>query len=151
MAAGPAFKRPLWDGFACTFTLLTKAADQLADGDGQARLRQEKKLLARLAEGQQLAQDWHQLVDELLQDCWPPYEDLVALAVAQSPDAPQALLVEIHAWLERFQHDLASLRRELDYFCPWLPLLAKPPANCAALSEQLTEALSPVAYPVDVQ
>ena len=151
MAASPVFKVPLWEGLACTFGLLTGAVSQLTGGDAAARLRLEQKLLAKLAEGPQLVQSWSQQVDKLLQVYWPPYEEFVADAVARSPSAPQALLVEIHAWLERFQHDLATLRRELDHFCPWLPLLVNPPANCEALAAHLAASLSPLAYPDHVQ
>ena len=60
------------------------------------------------------------------------------------------MLLELHVWLERFQHDLGVLRRELNHFCPWLNFLSAPPSGCEELSRQLIDTLSPLALPSKV-
>ena len=147
----PVFKSTLWDGLACTFGLLAKVAEQLEGADHRAFNDQKKRIDEAFATASSSPINWDFLVDELTNQLWPAYEQIIAASIDRSPNAGQPLLLELHVWLERFHHDLGSLRRELNYFCPWLPLLRSPPSGCEELCRQLSVTMSPLALPYEVQ
>lgn len=144
------FKPVIWDGLGCTFSLLSNAAHQLEGADHRALNEQKLLFEQAFAKAKASGQSWDRVVDELVERLWPAYERIIAAAIEKSPDAGQPLLVELHVWLERFQHDLGSLRRELNQFCPWLTLLTQPPSGCEELGRQVSETLSPLALPHEV-
>ncbi|MFT6895935.1 MAG: cyclic beta-1,2-glucan synthetase [Paraglaciecola sp.] len=141
------FKQVIWDGLACTFALLSNAAHQLEGAEHRAFNDQKMLIDQAFATARAPGQNWVLVVDELIDRLWPAYERIVAASIEKSANAGQPLLVELHVWLERFQHDLGSLRRELNHFCPWLTLLTQPPSGCEELGRQLSETLSPLALP----
>ena len=56
-----------------------------------------------------------------------------------------ARLREAQVWTERVDHHLATIRRDLDSFMPWLRLIAQPPAGCADQAVALWQAFNRVA------
>lgn len=138
------FRQVIWDGLYCTFGLLTNATQQLEGADRQIFKNQKILIDKAFATAKESDQNWHLVVNELIEQLWPDYERIVAEAINQSPDAGQPLLLEIHVWLERFQHDMRSLKRELNQFYPWLAILKEPPLGCEELTQQLCEMLSPL-------
>lgn len=141
------FKPVIWDGLLCTFGLLSDAAHQLEGADHPQLKEQETLINNAFATAKASDQKWHVIVSELIEALWPDYEHIVAVAIDQSPEAGQPLLIEIHVWLERFQHDLRVLRRDLYHFYPWLKMLTEPPAVHAEFAQKLIETLSPLTLP----
>lgn len=145
------FKPMIWDGLFCTFGLLSNAAHQLKGIDHQAFKMQEQLMNNAFAIARESDQNWHRVVNDIIERLWPKYELIIARAINQSSDAGQPLLIELHVWLERYQHDLKSLRRELNHFFPWLPLLTKPPVAYEDLACKLSEMLAPLTSTHDLK
>jgi len=144
------FKQEIWNGLACTFGLLSDAALQLEGADHNGVIEKQSRIENAFSSAKRSAQAWHLIAEDIIERLWPDYENIVASSIASSPNAGQPLLLELHVWLERFQHDLGVLRRELNHFCPWLNFLSAPPSGCEELSRQLIDTLSPLALPSKV-
>ena len=144
------FKPVIFDGLFCTFGLLSKAAHQLKVAVPRTINKQEILIQKALIAAKESDQNWHLLLNDLIERLWPDYERIVAAAIKESRDTGQPLLLELHVWLERFQHDLRSFNRELNHFFPWLSLLTKPALNCEQIACKVSETLSPLTLPKEL-
>ncbi|WP_146006400.1 GH36-type glycosyl hydrolase domain-containing protein [Cohaesibacter celericrescens] len=84
---------------------------------------------------------WPVLLHELTEQHWPAFEKLVSKTLASSKNVSQVRLSTIHIWLERFNHHLSAIQRELRDFLPWLELLAAPPSGLASTADKIADLL----------
>ena len=79
----------------------------------------------------------------LLRSDWPLLEHLIADELVDIDMSQTDILSEIHSWLERFDHQLRSVVRDIDEFQPWLGLVASAPDNCQKIAVNTGLQLSP--------
>ena len=144
LLADAVFNSAIWDGLSCTFELLSAGTRRLDGADEKSLDGLEDHFQKICEKGKFTDADWLELADQLYLEFWPEYETLVAAAVESSATTSQKNLVEVHVWLERFQHDLISFQRELRHFCPWLSCIKTSPVSCQVMAKNLASTISPL-------
>ncbi|MBW7945522.1 MAG: cellobiose phosphorylase, partial [Sphingomonadaceae bacterium] len=75
----------------------------------------------------------------------PALRHLVHDRISNAGNADTEALRDVQIWLERLDHHLMSMRRDLRMFSPWQPLIAHPPADCREFTERIAAALTAAA------
>ncbi|MCP4319797.1 MAG: DUF3131 domain-containing protein [Hyphomicrobiales bacterium] len=132
----PVIDRKAWNGLDCDFGLLLQAVQQLSswnesNPENLERMFQECIDLARRS-----PENWLPVFEDL-DRFWPQFEQTVSEAIKSADTPTPELLDDIHIWLERFDHHLRALHRNLDVNLPWLERLQTPPAAYAELANKL--------------
>lgn len=141
----PPVRLQLWDGLSCTFEILIETASKLK-GAQKARFNRLANDYARaVGEAKDDPLQWPTLLNNLSGVFWPELELETGKAVAASEPTPPGLLAEVQIWLERFQHHIHAMQRDLDTYLPWLSPGVSPPPSMSGAAKAIGAALSPVA------
>jgi cyclic beta-1,2-glucan synthetase len=144
-ARAPILAGGRWAGLVDLLDLLAMAlGTDGIDPDGACR-----KLVARMREAASgpsgLVQDWQ----ERLAACdgvVGQLQDRVHDVIARGDMLPTEVLQEIQVWLERTDHHLRAMQRDVTAFLPWHGLLDAPPDGCgnvaATIGPMLVDALA---------
>jgi cyclic beta-1,2-glucan synthetase len=141
-ARSPALAVALWSGLEDVIDLLARALEiDSIDPDGSCRA-----LLTGMREAISASLDdrdhWSARIDALCdQDC-PALLNLVQEAIAKADLLPDDAIHEVQVWLERIEHHLHGMRRDIRMLFPWLPLIDKPALDCAELAARIGQMLA---------
>ncbi|MFG5383624.1 GH36-type glycosyl hydrolase domain-containing protein [Yoonia sp. R2-816] len=143
LADQPAIGGACFGCLSTTFDLLVIAIHELQDFDeGELnRIEWAIRTLIDQAKGAPLA--WKSIIAELNGSCWLDLETLVRDAIQNTPDALDSQIAEITTWLDRYQHDLHAIGRDIDGFMPWLSVIAAAPPERIPLAEDILKELQP--------
>ncbi|MDP2619785.1 MAG: glucoamylase family protein [Hyphomicrobiales bacterium] len=136
-ARGPVLSPTLWSGFEDALHLLREAVSALPETDRRVICDQLDAILGRLPAIRSAPQDWRSALVEIGTEDWRQLHVLVAKAPATDVEADPH---EVYLWLERADHHLMNMRRDLDALEPWCALTDTPPAGLEGVSA-LLEAL----------
>ena len=143
IAVQPAFDTALWRGLDDCLTLLDQAIEAATlQGSAHSRIvvqqvRREIQSAAAMA-----PPGWPALLETCEAKCAEIRQDLVALLVSSSPSPPGSLR-DLRNWLERSEHHVRTMRRDMKAALPWLPKLASPPPGCHEIAAEFADLLSP--------
>ena len=137
-AHGPPLSAASWDGLADSFGLLRDALAAIPSQTSGPLLARLDALIAEAARVRERPWDWAATA-RALRDIGLP--GLSAALPDAFDAAPGVEPREIHLWLERSMHHVASLVRDFDVLCPWTPLVAAPPSGQEGLAKRLAEVL----------
>ncbi len=129
-ARGPAISVVLWNGLEDALHLLRAAVSMLPEPDSRAILRHLDAIQARIPAIRDAPQTWSAALLEISAGGWREAQALVSAAIRT---AVQTDPHEIHLWLERTEHHLTSMRRDLDALLPWLALTEASPISHGAM------------------
>lgn len=144
-ARGPMLSPKLWDGLEDALSLLREALSVLPEADRKAICGSLDPIAGKLPEIRDLPRDWGAALDTIRLEEWPEVQRIVAKALESNLKADGH---EIFLWLERTDHHLLSMRRDLDALEPWRALTASPSGRMEGLV-QLLEAMPPPDTPLD--
>jgi len=139
----PTCGKEMWDGLACTFDILIGIARKLTRANAAELDRREIEFRRALAQARENSQQWLPVLNHISGAFWPELETAVSHAIENSDPTPPQILAEVHIWLERFQHHVVAMQRDLDTCLPWLLLAERPPAGQEELARRIAGALSP--------
>ena len=137
----------LWAGLEDTLAILADAlasetSDQ-ADEAGETITAVRARVAA--AEGGGLASS--PCLDELCDALFPKLRNQLHLLMTAEEMAPPASGRAILTWLERVDHHLISMRRDVRALLPWLPLLDQAPPECSVIAAELALVIGADAAP----
>ncbi|AMK22921.1 MULTISPECIES: GH36-type glycosyl hydrolase domain-containing protein [Sphingomonadaceae] len=139
---GPVLSKALWSGLDDTLAMLAGAlAADGFDGDHACGT-----LIAAMRHSASLAADdgagWTDRLDALVDRDFPELQERIRKGVATAGTLQTKIIRDVQVWLERVEHHLHSMRREVGMYLPWLPLLARAPADCAEIATRIATALA---------
>jgi len=126
----PLFDNSCIEGLADTFNLLENALDELGFHEHQVHRKQVDKCRARL---QLLAENKSfdpSALKRFNHTCWRQLEQLIGEAVTNFQESDADLLAELHNWLERIDHHLHNLERDVEDLYPWWSVFEHAPKEC---------------------
>src|SRR3546814_5865936 len=127
----------LWHGLEDTIGLLTGALDAL---DSEAA-RGTRTTLATMRETAERACDnepeWIWAIEDLITVDMQRLREQVGLLAESAAENNIAALRDVQTWLERLEHHLLGMRRDLRIFAPWTERLASPPSGCAEIAARV--------------
>ncbi len=131
-ARAPAMSPALWNGLADALHLLRDAVAALTEPHRQAIIGHLDTMLDRLPEICNEPRTWRVALIEIGAGDWREVQTLVPQAIdkAAKTDAH-----EIYLWLERTDHHLMNMRRDLDALEPWRALTDAPPPALGMVQE----------------
>lgn len=144
-ARGPMLSPTLWDGLDDSLRLLYEGLSALPEADRQAICDLLDVILDRLPAVRGTPGNWRSALHDIRSDEWRQVQLLVAGALQSNANADPH---EICLWLERTDHHLLNMRRDLDELQPWGVLTDAPPAAFDGLAESLA-ALPPPDTPLN--
>lgn len=122
----PAIEAQRWRGLEDVLRLLGEVVAGIAGNPGD--LRAEVDDLQRKFDG--LAAEplqWHGRLKLMLEERIPLLQESVAQVVAQPDTVSTADLRELHIWLDRLRHQIATMIHDIETLAPWLVLADVPP------------------------
>ncbi|PZU64845.1 glucoamylase family protein [Sphingobium sp.] len=136
-ARAPILSLQRWDGLVDVLDLLAEALGvEGIDGDGACRkLVAAMRESATTAPGQPAA--WHQRLGTLLERDCGQLQDQVHHIIAMGDMLPTEALHEVQVWVERADHHLRAMQRDVDTLLPWQPFLEAPPEGCFEIADEL--------------
>ncbi len=126
---GPAMATSLVDGLADNLTLLRQSAAVFAEEHRRAIDDRIDRIASRLPDMKAKPGNWHSELSQVIGGDWKDIQQLAAKGLEAAADLDPH---EIHIWLERTDHHLVSMRRDIEVLMPWQVALAKMPANMDA-------------------
>ncbi|WCP12161.1 Cyclic beta-(1,2)-glucan synthase NdvB [Sphingobium sp. AntQ-1] len=147
----PVLSPALWSGLDDTLDLLAGAlAADRADPDHACRT-----LVAAMRDAATAARDdsacWGDRLDALCDRDCPELQERIRKGIANAGTLPTNVIRDVQLWLERVDHHLRSMRRDVQMFLPWLPLLTRPPADCADIAARIGPMLAGERMPAEVK
>ncbi|WP_157672210.1 GH36-type glycosyl hydrolase domain-containing protein [Chelatococcus sp. GW1] len=133
-ARGPLLSPTLWDGFDDALHLLREALSTLPEADRRAICDLLDVIASRLPAIRSTPGNWRSALDEIGSKEWRQVQGLAAKALEADVNATSH---EIYLWLDRADHHLLSMRRDLEQLEPWRALIDTPPAGLEGLAELL--------------
>lgn len=135
-AGAPILSDERWAGLVDILDLLAVAlAVEGIDADGACRklvgAMRASAVTAPMGPGA-----WHKLGALLERDCLQ-LQDEVHHIIAKGDMLPTEALHEVQVWVERADHHLRAMRRDVDSLMPWQPLLEAPPEGSAEIAGTL--------------
>ncbi len=116
-ANGPALSRGLWTGLVDTLDLLSEATGELSVERSQATRARIRAIIDRAEAVRDHPGRWRETLHRLSDKDLPELSETIVEAFDAASDADPG---ELHLWLERSRHHVASVLRDLDALCPWL-------------------------------
>ena len=142
--SGPLFSPALWDGLADVLHLLRSSLHGLAEAKGLAISASIDNIASRISAIRSEPVTWRSVLQDIITEDWRRVQVLVAEAFSSTDKGGSH---EIFTWLDRTDHQMLSMRRDLDALNPWAELLDAPPSGLQGLSE-LLRALPPPDTPL---
>ncbi len=139
----PAADPDAWNGLSCLLDLLQEAVERLPGVDRTQVPAEFHAFRSAFADAQRAPLTGSDPLDLLINRTWPELQQFVGKAIEGSEASAPSPLSEVHVWLERFDHHLRAMQRDLNTYMPWLPLLADPPADGMPLARDLKSILLP--------
>ncbi|WP_404477659.1 GH36-type glycosyl hydrolase domain-containing protein [Novosphingobium sp. BL-52-GroH] len=137
----PVLSPALWAGLDDTLDLLAGALADDVDPDHACRPH-----LGAMRDAVAAAQDgdacWSVLLDALSDRDFPELQERIRKSIASASMLSTKVIRDVQLWLERVDHHLLSMRRDVRMFLPWLPLLTRPPAGCSDIVARLASMLA---------
>ena len=131
---GPALSPVLWTGLEDAIGLLREAVVALPQPNRDAIVRHLDAMLGRMPSLGTAPSEWHPGLADLCARDWPELETLITGALDAAAETDPR---EIHVWLERVSHHIASMQRDLDALAPWCGLTKTPPPGLAPLARRI--------------
>ncbi|MGF1629293.1 MAG: GH36-type glycosyl hydrolase domain-containing protein [Kiloniellaceae bacterium] len=131
-ARGPAMTPALWSGLEDSIRLLRDAASSLPAAQRMAILDRLDAILDRLPATRSAPATWRSALLEITAGDWSAIQTLVPQVLEQAKLTDPH---EIHLWLERSDHHLATMRRDLDSLQPWWALVDTLPGSLGAMAQ----------------
>lgn len=144
-ASAPLINPASWDGLSDSLQLLKQTIDALAAPRLKDITRPLANIIASLPSLCRQPQDWYSALTRLNTEQWPQFKSLLNQGLAPDLTSPtltsstqkprqgaptqgeDSHLAELYLWLNRCDHHLMSLCRDLDALAPWLVLQAAAP------------------------
>ncbi|HAW48823.1 MAG TPA: cellobiose phosphorylase, partial [Roseovarius sp.] len=142
---GPMLSPKLWDGFGDALNLLREALSVLPEADRRAICGWLDIIVGKIPDIRSQPRNWRSALDEIGSEEWRQVQVLVAKSVESNVKADPH---EIFLWLERTDHHLQTMRRDLDVLEPWREMAYTPPAGLEGVAE-LLKALPPPDTPIN--
>jgi len=139
--SAPAVRPAQWDGLVDTVDLLVEAVTRLPLGETDNFRLCVASMSARVEFARQDHAGTWPVLSDIREQLLPAVEAAIADIIARPDPLPAAALHDVQTWLERVQHHLDAMRRDLQTLSPWLPLLGTCPANCQVLAREIDELL----------
>ncbi len=143
IADGPAIPEACLYGLGVTLDLALDAARDLETLAPPELEKAARDIRKRIATAQASPSSWRRSIDVLGGELWTELERVIRAAIAGAEDIAPETLREIHVWLDRFHHNVNTLRRDADYYLPWLLLVDRAPVTEAHLARDVGRLMSP--------
>lgn len=143
-AAAAPFRPERWDGLVDLLALLEEDVARVGSDVHRGQLADRLRSMEHRAErAKRDPSSWVATLDDLANGQGRRFEDALREALdAADGDLQGHVLRDIRVWLDRFHHQVAEMRRELDTFAPWLALAEESPEFVRAEMEGLLVALA---------
>ena len=139
-ARGPVMSPALWSGLEDSLRLLRAAVSALPGADPSVIFDRLDAILARIPAIRSAPATWRSALIEIGEGDWRAVHTLASRAL---DSVKQGDPHETHLWLERTDHHLGNMRRDLDALEPWLALTDAPPAGIGALGHFIDQLPGP--------
>ena len=136
-ATGPPLPPTRWDGLGDALHLLREAALVLPKADRSIIVDRLDTIIDRLPTIRHTPQDWRSALMRLATDDWRQVQQCITQVLETHIEVDPH---EIHLWLKRADHQLMTMRRDLDALTPWIALTDASPSGLEGVSA-LIEAL----------
>ncbi len=131
-ARGPAISPALWDGLEDVLHLLRAAASALPEPHRRRIFGHLDTILLRIPEIRVVSATWRA---ELIEICEGDWREVQALVSKTFDEAAKANVHEIRVWMERADHHLLTMRRDLEALEPWHALTDLSPIGHGAVKD----------------
>src|SRR5690606_18784449 len=121
----------LWHGLEDTIDLLAQALDVLGSNAApgiRATLNIMRETAGRASDNES---EWTWVIEDLISIDMPRLREQAGLLAEGDAENNITALRDVQTWLERLEHHLLGMRRDLRIFAPWTERLASPPSGCA--------------------
>src|SRR3546814_4919501 len=81
--------------------------------------------------------EWIWAIEDLITIDMQRLREQVGLLAESAAENNIAALRDVQTWLERLEHHLLGMRRDLRIFAPWTERLASPPSGCAEIAARV--------------
>src|SRR3546814_1058944 len=81
--------------------------------------------------------EWIWAIEDLITIDMQRLREQVGLLAESAAENNIAALRDVQTWLERLEHPLLGMRRDLRIFAPWTERLASPPSGCAEIAARV--------------
>ncbi|AGH51992.1 carbohydrate binding protein (plasmid) [Sphingomonas sp. MM-1] len=131
-----------WHGLEDTIGLLAGALDAL-DSKAAPAIR---ATLAAMRETAERTRDnepeWIWTIEDLISIDMQRLREQTGLLAESVAENNIAALRDVQTWLERLEHHLLGMRRDLRIFAPWTERLATPPSDCAEIAARIADLMT---------
>ena len=138
---GPAVSADLWRGVEDNIDILAEAVgaiDHEAAQEARTILETMRETAERVAVNEP---EWSGGIHDFVSADLPRLREQVALIAGGVLEEDIGLLRDIQVWLERLDHHLSSMQRDIRTFSPWWEIVAKHPADGAELAGKVADLL----------
>ncbi|MGE3744503.1 MAG: glucoamylase family protein [Sphingomonadaceae bacterium] len=138
----PSVSADLWRGLEDNIDLLAQAVGSIdleATSTAGAIIATMRETADRVSDDEP---EWIWGIDDLISADLPRLREQIGLMAASVVEADIGTLRDIQAWLERLDHHLSSMRRDLRTFSPWQEILANHPSDCAEIAGKVTDLMA---------
>ena len=135
----PPFGIDLWHGLEDTIDLLAQALDVLGSNAApgiRATLNIMRETARRTWDNEP---EWTWVIEDLISIDMPRLREQAGLLAEGDAENNITALRDVQTWLERLEHHLLGMRRDLRIFAPWTERLASPPSGCAEIAARIAD------------
>jgi cyclic beta-1,2-glucan synthetase len=130
---GPVMSPALWNGLEDALGLLRDAVAALSEVDSTIILDRLDDIVESVPAIRNDSAKWRSALIDITADSWRELKTLISNGLNQPRNYDQ--LHEIHLWMERADHHLANMRRDLEALLPWQALAQSPPAGLPGVQD----------------
>jgi len=141
VAGQRAFDASQWQGLTDCLALLGEAMDSAAPADSSDSRKLLDKLQTEVRTGSAQPSDWLASLERCETQFGEIRKELLAFLDSSPQSSPESLR-DLRNWLERSEHHLHVMRRDLETALPWLPRLAAAPPGSKELAAQVATILT---------
>ena len=132
-----------------TLDLLSGALREVSGQDFSALDQTERAIRDAIAQAAISPLQWKNCLAVLGGTHWRALEAQVLDTIEKTPNLSEELSSDITAWLERFEHDLHAIARDIEMFMPWLRVIADCPDSVAVEAQEIVSQLYEKVAPID--
>ncbi|MEG8222623.1 cellobiose phosphorylase [Sphingomonas sp. HH69] len=129
----------LWQGLEDIIGLLSQAIRSIGTEAGSTAgviLATVGETVKRVSDDER---EWLRGIDDLISADLPRLREQVGVMAASVAEADVGILREVQVWLERLEHHVSGIRRDLQVFCPWWEVITDHPADCAETAAKVAD------------